>query len=50
VLTLYLCLFFSRDGFRAVVISTLDPYEYEAALSDCIPLGYMEPIFVNPAD
>ena len=39
-----------RDGFRVVIISTLDPYEYEAALAECIPLGYMQPIYVNPSD
>lgn len=39
-----------REGFCAVVISTLDPYDYEAALTDCLPLGYLEPIYVNPSD
>lgn len=48
IMSAILC--YSRDGFRAVVISTLDPYEYEAALADCIPLGYMQPIYVNPND
>lgn len=37
----------TRDGFRVVVISSLDPYEYEALLADTIPLGYMTPIMIT---
>mmetsp|Transcript_17336 Transcript_17336/g.29311 ORF Transcript_17336/g.29311 Transcript_17336/m.29311 type:complete len:434 (-) Transcript_17336:159-1460(-) len=40
----------AREGFQVVVISSLDPYEYEAALSDCLPLGYMKPIYVASAE
>lgn len=49
-----LCLWFGclchREGFRCVVITSLDPYEFQAALEDSIPLGYMEPVYVNPTD
>jgi hypothetical protein len=37
----------ARDGFGAVFISSLDPYDYEKALEDSIPLGYMVPIFIS---
>lgn len=37
----------AREGFRVVIISTLDPYEFEALLEDCIPLGYLLPVYVN---
>jgi hypothetical protein len=36
-----------RDGFRVVVISSINPYEYEGKLEDSIPLGYMHPIYVK---
>eukprot|EP00607_Mallomonas_marina_P007044 CAMPEP_0182434526 /NCGR_PEP_ID=MMETSP1167-20130531/70259_1 /TAXON_ID=2988 /ORGANISM="Mallomonas Sp, Strain CCMP3275" /LENGTH=397 /DNA_ID=CAMNT_0024624501 /DNA_START=220 /DNA_END=1413 /DNA_ORIENTATION=+ len=35
-----------RDGFRVVVISTLEPKDYLEKLQDCIPLGYMHPVYV----
>lgn len=37
-----------RDGFHAAVITSLSPYEYEKKLEDCIPLGYMHPIYILP--
>ncbi len=37
----------ARDNFRVVVVSSLDPYEYEAKLKDSIPLGYMKVIYVK---
>ena len=36
-----------RDGFRLLVISSVDPYKYEELLADSIPLGYMTPIYIN---
>jgi hypothetical protein len=36
-----------RDGFKVVVISSLDPYDYEQLLEDSIPLGYMTPLFMS---
>lgn len=36
-----------RETFRVVCISTLTPFEYEEKLKDCIPLGYMIPIYVH---
>jgi hypothetical protein len=35
-----------RDGFCVVVISSLSPYDYEAALGASLPLGYMTPVFI----
>lgn len=35
-----------RDGYRVLCISTLSPYDYEQALCDSLPLGYMIPIYV----
>lgn len=37
----------ARDGFQVLVVSTLSPYEYEERLQDCIPLGYMLPIYIH---
>lgn len=37
-----------RDGFHTAVITSLSPFEYEKKLEDCIPLGYMHPIYVIP--
>lgn len=37
----------SREGFKVVVITSLNPYDYEALLSDCIPLGYCLPIYLD---
>jgi hypothetical protein len=28
-----------------MVITTLDAYRYEQGLADCIPLGYMQPLY-----
>lgn len=39
-----------REGFRVVVISTLDPYSFEPQLEDTLPLGYMSPLYVRPVD
>lgn len=39
-----------REGFMAVVVTSVDPYKYEELLGDCIPLGYMTPIYVNFAE
>ncbi len=36
-----------QDGFGVAVISSLTPYEYEKKLEDCIPLGYMYPVYVK---
>ena len=36
-----------RDGFRVVVVTALDPYKYKESLEDCIPLGYMSPVYVE---
>lgn len=37
----------AREGFGAVFISSLDPYEYESKLEDSIPLGYMVPLYIT---
>jgi hypothetical protein len=37
----------SRDGFQFIVITSLSPYDYEKQLEDCIPLGYMVPIYIK---
>jgi hypothetical protein len=37
----------ARDGFKFIVITSLNPYEYEQLLSDCIPLGYCSPIYIE---
>lgn len=39
-----------EDGFQVVVISTLDPYEYEEGLGESLQLGCFVPIFVNYDD
>lgn len=36
-----------RDGFKVIVISSLSPFEFQEKLEDCIPLGYLEPIYVT---
>jgi hypothetical protein len=36
-----------RDGFHALVITSTDPYKYEELLADCIPLGYMTPVYID---
>jgi hypothetical protein len=36
-----------RDGFRTIVITSLDPYSYEESLKDSLPLGYMKAIYVK---
>lgn len=35
-----------RDGFCAAVITTVSAFDYEKMLADCIPLGYMYPIYL----
>ena len=35
-----------RPGFRVVVISSLDPYDFEQQLEQSIPLGYMQPLYI----
>lgn len=37
----------AREGFKVVVISTLDPFQYKDMLKDCIPLGYMKAIYLE---
>lgn len=37
----------AREGFGAVFISSLDPYEFQAKLEESIPLGYMVPIYIT---
>lgn len=37
----------ARDGFRVVVISSLDPQEFRSKLEDSIPLGYMSPLYIR---
>ena len=37
-----------REGFQVVVISSLSAHDYQAKLADCIPLGYMHPLYVVP--
>lgn len=37
----------ARDGFKVVVITTLAPKVYEAALEETMPLGYMFPFVVT---
>lgn len=39
-----------RDGFASIVVTTLSAFEYEKQLEDCIPLGYMYPIFIQTSD
>lgn len=36
-----------REGFNTVVVSSLSPFDFQSKLEDCIPLGYMYPIFVK---
>eukprot|EP01038_Epipyxis_sp_PR26KG_P012847 gene12847-17221_t len=36
-----------RDGFKVIVVTSIDPYKYQEALEDCIPLGYMEPLYID---
>lgn len=38
---------FAKEGFQVAVVSTLSPREYEEKLKECIPLGYMLPIYVH---
>ena len=35
----------AREGYRAVIITTLSPGEHAAKLTDCIPLGYCKAIY-----
>lgn len=39
-----------RDGFASIVVTTLSAFEYEKQLEDCIPLGYMHPIYIRTSD
>lgn len=36
-----------REGFHTIVVSSLSPFDFRHKLEDCIPLGYMYPIFVK---
>jgi hypothetical protein len=35
-----------REGFRFVIISSLNAFDYEKLLEDCIPLGYSSPFYL----
>lgn len=36
-----------REGFHTIVVSSLSPFDFQHKLEDCIPLGYMYPVFVK---
>ena len=36
-----------REGFHTIVVSSLSPFDFQHKLEDCIPLGYMHPVFVK---
>ena len=36
-----------QEGFRVIVITTLNAYEFKLKLEQSIPLGYMHPVYVN---
>jgi hypothetical protein len=39
-----------REGFHTIVVSSLSPFDFRHKLEDCIPLGYMHPVFVKTTD